>query len=92
MMTATGVADLTKHEFLRAVYELTDMRAKLAISLIDAQQKAGHSEFDADEACGFWADRGILEYPSYNKVALTYVGLRRAHRMAERGWQPEVPF
>jgi hypothetical protein len=91
-MTATGVVDLNKHQFLRAVYELADMRAKLAIAFADAQTRAGHSEFQADEACGFWADRGILEYPSYNKVALTYVGLRRARRMAERGWQPEVPF
>jgi hypothetical protein len=91
-MTTTGVVDLTKHEFLRAVYELAGMRAKLAIAFTDAQEKAGHSDFVADEACGFWADRGILEYPSYNRVALTHMGLRRAHRMAERGWQPEVPF
>ena len=54
-MSTTGVVELTRQEFLRAVYELTDMRAKLA-------------------------------------VALTYVGLRRARRMAERGWGAEVPF
>jgi hypothetical protein len=91
-MITTGVIDPTKHEFLRAVYELADMKPKLAIAFTDAQERAGHSDFDADEACGFWADRGILEYPSYNKVALTYIGLRRARRMADRGWQPEVPF
>lgn len=91
MITIEGT-DLTKHEFLRAVYELTDMQPKLAVALGAAQERAGHSEFVADEACGFWADRGILEYPSYNQVALTYMGLRRARRMAERGWQPESQF
>jgi hypothetical protein len=91
-MITTEVADQTKHEFLRAVYELTDMRPKLAVALGAAQERAGHSDFVADEACGFWADRGILEYPSYNQVALTYVGLRRARRMAERGWQPDEAF
>lgn len=91
-MIITGTVDLTKHEFLRAVYELTGMQAKLPIAFPEAQERAGHSEFTADEACGFWADRGILEYPSYNEVALTHVGLRRARRMAERGWHPEAPF
>ena len=91
-MITTGVVDLSKREFLRAVYELTDMTAKQAIAFTDAQQRTGHSDYEADQACGFWADRGILEYPSYNKVALTYVGLRRARRMADRDWQPEVPF
>jgi len=91
-MITTGVVDLSKQEFLRAVYELSDMRAKLAVAFADAQERAGHSYFDADEACGFWADRGILEYPSYNKVALTYVGLRRARRLAERDWQLQTPF
>jgi hypothetical protein len=91
-MITTGIVDVTKHEFLRAVYELTDMRAKLAVAFTEAQERAGHSECQADEACGFWADRGILEYPSYNKVALTHVGLRRARRMAERGWRSDAPF
>jgi hypothetical protein len=91
-MSTTGIVELTRQEFLRAVYELTDMQAKLDIAFSDAQERAGHSYFDADEACGFWADRGILEYPSYDRVALTYVGLRRARRMADRGWGAEVPF
>jgi hypothetical protein len=92
-MITIGAVDLTtQHEFLRAVYELSGMQAKLAIPLADAQRSAGHSDAVADEACGFWADRGILEYPSYNKVALTHMGLRRARRMAERGWMPDAPF
>jgi hypothetical protein len=91
-VTTMAVADLAKQEFLRAVYELTEMKAKHPIALCDAQHKAGHSNRVADEACGFWADHGILEYPSFNKVALTHVGLRRASRLAAGGWQLGAPF
>ena len=90
-----GVLEVThsaESEFLRAVYELTERKAKCAIAFVEAQVKCGYSEKEADEACDFWADRGIVEFPILGHVALTHLGLRRAERLAERGWRPQIPF
>ena len=54
--------------------------------------RLGHSEYEADRACTFWTDRGILEWTAVGHIAITYVGLRKATRLAERGWGPPVPF
>jgi hypothetical protein len=81
-----------EREFLRAVYELAERTAKRAVAFADAQIQSGHSEQEADQACDFWADRGILEFTSLGHVALTHLGLRRAERLAQRGWQPRIPF
>lgn len=81
-----------ERDFLLAVYELTERSAKRAVTFVDAQLRSGSSEEEADLACGFWADRGVLEFTSLGRVALTYIGLRRANRLAERGWLPQTPF
>jgi hypothetical protein len=91
-MSIAQTMDLIKHDFLRAVYELAQNRAKLAISFSDAQLKSGHSEEDVDRASDFWADRGVLEFPIPGHIALTHIGLRRAQRLADRGWHPQIPF
>lgn len=81
-----------EQDFLRAVYELTGPNAKRAITFVDAQTKSGRSEEEADQACDFWANRGVLEFKGVGRVALTHIGLRRATHFAERGWVPQTPF
>jgi len=73
-------------DYLRTVYELADGKAKSAVSYGDVRMELGHSEAEAERACGFWADRGILEWTARGHIALTYMGLRRAERLARRGW------
>jgi len=84
--------DRLDREFLRAVYELADKRAKSNISFAEVRTKVGHSEDEAEQACDFWTDRGIVEWTSLGHIALTHLGLRRAQRLAERGWRPPIPF
>ena len=81
-----------EQDFLRAVYELAERNAKRAVAFVDAQLRSGRSEEEADQACDFWADRGVLEFTSLGRIALTHLGLRRASRLAERGWRPQMPF
>jgi hypothetical protein len=91
-MSVLEAMDCLEGDFLRGVYELAGRKAKSAISFAEVRGKLGHSEDEAERACEFWADRGILEWTTLGHVALTYMGLRRAERLAERGWRPRVPF
>ena len=91
-MRIPDVVDSVEHGFLRAVYEVADGKAKWGVAFVEAQARSGQSEGEADRACDFWTERGILEFPSLNHVALTHLGLRRAQRLAERGWRPYTPF
>jgi hypothetical protein len=91
-MSYPTVLHRAEHDFLRAVYELTDYTAKKPICFVEAQRECGYSAAEADEACDFWADRGVLEFPDFDQVALTHLGLRRANRLAERGWQIDLRF
>ena len=91
-MITPQTSDRLECEFLRAVYELADGTAKRHIPYVDVCHSLDHSESEADEACTFWTDRGTLEWTLAGHIALTYVGLRRAARLAERGWGPSVPF
>lgn len=75
-----------ERDYLRTVYEMADGKAKSAVSYGEVRTELGHSEDEADRACGFWADRGILEWTALGHIALTYMGLRRAERLARRGW------
>jgi hypothetical protein len=84
-MGISKVVECTEDRFLRVVYELADKRAKHSVAFADAQTKAGHSETEADRVCGFWADRGILEFPRVNHIALTHMGLRKAQRLTSTG-------
>ena len=79
-------------EFLRGVYDLAGRKAKRAIAFAEVRTRLGHSEEEAEQACEFWADRGIVEWTTLGHIALTHVGLRRAERLAQRGWRPQVPF
>jgi Mn-dependent DtxR family transcriptional regulator len=91
-MSISNVVERVEHEFLRALYELADKKAKYGISFADIQARFGLSEAQADEACDYWAERGIVEFPQVNQVALTHIGLRRAARLADRNWGPNLPF
>ena len=91
-MSVLETMDRLEGDFLRGVYELAGRRAKSAISFAEVRRKLGHSENEAERACEYWADRGILEWTTLGHIALTCMGLRRAERLAERGWHPHVPF
>lgn len=91
-MSVLQTMDRLEGDFLRSVYELAGRKAKSAISFAEVRRKLGHSEEEAERACEFWADRGMLEWTTFGHVALTYMGLRRAERLAGRGWRPRVPF
>jgi hypothetical protein len=92
MVIALQTSNKLECDFLRAVYELAERSAKRTVAFVDAQMKSGRSEEEADHACDFWADRGVLEFTSLGRVALTHIGLRRASRLAERGWHSQIPF
>jgi hypothetical protein len=89
VLEATGRLE---RDFLRGVYELAGRRPKSAVSFVEVRGKLGHSEDQAERACEYWADRGIIEWTTLGHIALTYMGLRRAERLAERGWRPHIPF
>ncbi len=91
-MSVLQTVDRFEGDFLRGVYELAGRRAKSAISFVEVRGKLGHSEDEAEKACEYWADRGILEWTNLGHIALTHMGLRRAERLAERGWRPQIPF
>lgn len=91
MIHASQAMGGLERDYLRTVYELADGRAKRAVSFAEAQTRSGHSEDEAESACDFWADRGILEWATLGHIALTHVGLRRAERLERRGWS-SAPF
>lgn len=80
--TANGL----EHDYLRVLYELAGRKAKNAVSYGEVRMELGRSEKEAEEARDFWADRGIVEWTALGHVALTHMGLRRAERLASRGW------
>ena len=81
-MNVSERADRLEHEYLRTLYELADRKAKNAVPYGDVRMGLGKSEEEAERACDFWADRGILEWTALGHVALTHVGLRRAEHLA----------
>ena len=85
-MQVSQAMDGQIRDYLRAVYEMADRKAKSAVSYGDVRMELGHSEDEAERACGFWADRGILEWTTFGHISLTHLGLRRAERLARRGW------
>jgi hypothetical protein len=78
--------DGLERDYLRAVYEMAGGQAKSAVSYREVWMELGRSENEAERACDFWADRGILEWTAFGHIALTHLGLRRAERLAQRGW------
>jgi hypothetical protein len=91
-MSVLGTMDRLEGDFLRGVYELGGRKAKSAVPFAEVRTALGHSYDQAERACEFWADRGIVEWTTLGHIALTYMGLRRAERLAERGWRPQTPF
>lgn len=75
-----------EHEYLRALYELAEREAKHPVFYGDVSTELGFSAEQAEQACDFWADRGIVEWATLGHVALTHMGLKRAERLASRGW------
>ena len=80
-----------EQDYLRTVYELAGGQAKSAVSFTEVRAESGQSENEAEIACDYWADRGILEWTALGHIALTHVGLRRAKRLERRGWS-STPF
>ncbi|MFH0916218.1 MAG: hypothetical protein V1912_07200 [bacterium] len=85
-MRVRQTMDGLERDYLRAVYEMAGRRAKSAVSYGEVRLDLGRSEDEAERACDFWADRGILEWTALGHIALTHMGLRRAERLARRGW------
>jgi Mn-dependent DtxR family transcriptional regulator len=85
-MPATQIASALECDYLRVLYELAGRKAKAAVSYGDVKTELGRSAEECDEACDFWADRGVVEWTTIGYVALTHLGLRRAERLAGRGW------
>ncbi len=90
-MRASGIASSLEHDYLRVLYELAGKEAKHAVSYGDVRTELGRPADEVDEACDFWADRGMVEWTTMGHVALTHMGLRRARRLAGRGWS-RPPF
>ena len=38
------------------------------------RSESGRSEEETEQACDFWADRGIVEWTALGHVALTHIG------------------
>lgn len=90
-MSVPGTMDLLEEKCLRAVYELAGRKAVNAISLAKVRRALGRSKGDVEQACHFWASRGILEWAGCYQIALTPVGLRRADHLEKIRWQPSSP-
>ncbi len=84
-MRMSRAANGLEHDYLRALYELAGRKAKSAVPFREVGIEVGQSEEEAERACGFWADRGILEWTALGHIALTHMGLRRAERLAGDG-------
>jgi Mn-dependent DtxR family transcriptional regulator len=76
---------------LRAIYELVGRKAISVISLAKVRRALGNSKGEVEQACDFWANRGILEWTDRKQVALTPVGLRRADHYAKTAWRLQAP-
>lgn len=76
-----------EQRYLRTLYELAGKKAKCAVPYGDVRLELGFSEEESESACDFWAERGIVEWTTLGHVALTYLGLRRAEHLANRGWR-----
>jgi len=72
--------------YLRVLYELTDGKATQAVFYGDIDRELDWTPERTDEVAYFWADRGVLEWTAFGQVALTPMGLRRAQRLAAKGW------
>ena len=90
-MRVRQTMDGLERDYLRAVYEMAGRRAKSDVSYGEVRIDLGRSEAEAERACDFWADRGMLEWTALGHIALTHMGLRRAERLARRGWS-SAPF
>jgi Mn-dependent DtxR family transcriptional regulator len=85
-MLVPQIATGLEHDYLRALYELAGRKAKSAVSHAEVRLELCRTDEEAERACDFWADRGVVEWATLGHVALTHVGLRRAERLAGKGW------
>jgi Mn-dependent DtxR family transcriptional regulator len=85
-MSVLGTARSLEHDYLHVLYELAGRAAKSAVSYNEVRMELGRSDKEVEQASDFWADRGVVEWTGIGHVALTRVGLRRAERLAGRGW------
>ena len=89
-MSVVESTDPVERHFLRVVYELSERKAKSPVPFEGVCIEFGRPENEADRSCIFWADHGVLEWPKLGHVSLTYVGFRRAERLAKTGWYPRL--
>jgi Mn-dependent DtxR family transcriptional regulator len=72
--------------YLRVLYELAGGQAKNSVFYGDISRELDWPPDKADEVAFFWVDRGMLEWTNFGHVALTYLGLKKAERLANNGW------
>ena len=90
-MSVPGTMDRLEEKCLRVVYELAGRKPIGVISFAKVRRTLGHSKSEVEQACDFWANRGILEWTGRSHVALTPVGLRRADHFAKTAWCFQSP-
>ena len=85
-MRVSRTANGLEHDYLRALYELAGGEAKNSVFYGDVSLELGLPAEATEQACDFWADRGMVEWTTLGHVALTHMGLKRAEHLAGRGW------
>ncbi|MCX8032193.1 MAG: hypothetical protein N3B14_02195 [Thermoleophilia bacterium] len=75
-----------QQEILRVTYELAGGEARKPVFFGDLRSDLDATAEEVERACEFWAERGILDWVTLGHVALTHMGVRRAERLAARGW------
>jgi Mn-dependent DtxR family transcriptional regulator len=90
-MSVPRTVERLEEKCLRAIYELAGRKPIGVISFAKVRRALGHSTGEVEQACDFWANRGILEWTGRTQVALTPVGLRRADHFAKTAWWFRTP-
>ena len=85
-MRVSQIAKGLEHAYLHTLYELAGGEAKRSVFYGDVSLELGLTAEDAEQACDYWAERGVVEWTTLGHVALTHLGLKRAERLAARGW------
>jgi hypothetical protein len=85
-MSAQKTKERLEEKCLRTVYELMGTKTIGVIPFTMVRRSLGRSKGEVEQACDYWANRGILEWKDRKLVALTPVGLRRADHFAQTAW------
>jgi hypothetical protein len=74
-----------EQEYLQALCDLADGKAKAGVSYIELQEHLALSDDEADRCCDFWTRRGAVAWSALGHVALTHLGMARARQIGGNG-------